>query len=158
MKVTAYDFGKCGLTNLFYAGTIKFDTTGASSGVEIFEAPQDMIITGAVAEVTTAFNAGTTNVLTVGADCEQVDIRGSGCGVCPRLGELRLNLVTLFQFDFMFCVGNIFHCPENKVRLILEVNKSAFAAQKRVRMTCVYVRKLAGAQGQNAKPAGYKKS
>ena len=77
MKVTAYDFGKCGLTNLFYAGTIKFDTTGASSGVEIFEAPQDMIITGAVAEVTTAFNAGTTNVLTVGANSDVNDILGS---------------------------------------------------------------------------------
>ena len=32
MKVTAYDFGKCGLTNLFYAGTIKFDTTAATAG------------------------------------------------------------------------------------------------------------------------------
>lgn len=77
MKVTAYDFGKCGLTNLFYAGTIKFDTTGASSGVVLFEAPQDMIITGAVAEVTTAFNAGTTNVLTVGANSDVNDLLGS---------------------------------------------------------------------------------
>ena len=31
MKVTAYDFGKCGLTNLFYAGTIKFGSMNMSN-------------------------------------------------------------------------------------------------------------------------------
>ena len=77
MKVTAHDLGKCGLVNLFYAGTIKFNTTGASAGVVIFEAPHDMVITGAVAEVTTAFNAGTTNVLTVGANSDVNDLLGS---------------------------------------------------------------------------------
>ncbi|MBR2653851.1 MAG: hypothetical protein IKD59_04775 [Lachnospiraceae bacterium] len=77
MKVTAHDLGKCGLVNLFYAGTIKFNTTGASAGVVIFEAPHDMVITGAVAEVTTAFDAGTTNVLTVGANSDVNDILGS---------------------------------------------------------------------------------
>lgn len=77
MKVTAYDFGKCGLVNLFYAGAIAYDTEGASTGVVIFEAPQDMIITGAVAEVTTAFNAGTTNVLTVGSNSDINDILGA---------------------------------------------------------------------------------
>lgn len=77
MKVLAHDLGKCGLVNLFYAGSIAYDTEGASTGVAIFEAPHDMIITGAVAEVTTAFNAATTNVLTVGANSDVNDILGT---------------------------------------------------------------------------------
>lgn len=77
MKVKAYDLGKCGLENLFYAGTIEFDTTGASSGVALLAAPQNMIITKAVAVVTTAFNAATTNVLTVGTNSDVNDILGA---------------------------------------------------------------------------------
>ena len=66
MKVTANDLGVCGIEQLIYAGTIAYDTEGASDGVAICTLPHDVVITRTVAVVTEAFNAGTTNVLTVG--------------------------------------------------------------------------------------------
>lgn len=73
----ANDFGTGGIEQMFYAGSIAFDDTGASSGIEIFKAPNKMIITRAVAVVTTAFNAATTNVLTLGANSDINDLLGT---------------------------------------------------------------------------------
>ncbi len=74
MKVNATDFGICGTEQLFYAGSVDFDTTGVSTGVALKELPNNAYITRAVAVVTTAFDAGTTNVLTVGTndDCDNI--------------------------------------------------------------------------------------
>ena len=77
MKVRLNDLGKCGVENLFYAGTIKYNTTGAANGVELCAVPNKAIITRAVAVVKTAFNAGSTNVLTVGANNDANDLLGS---------------------------------------------------------------------------------
>lgn len=63
MRVTANDLGLCGVEQLIYAGTIQYDTEGA---VALYTMPHDAVITRTVAVVTEAFNAGTTNVLTVG--------------------------------------------------------------------------------------------
>ena len=66
MKVTPNDLGICGVSQWMYAGTIKYNTTGASTGVKLCELPHDCLITRAVAVVKTAFDAGTSNELTVG--------------------------------------------------------------------------------------------
>jgi hypothetical protein len=74
MKVQPNDLGICGVEQLLYAGKIAYNTTGASTGVELCKLPHDVVITRAVAVVGTAFNAGTTNVLTVGSndDCDNL--------------------------------------------------------------------------------------
>ena len=77
MKVPANDLGLCGIEQLFYAGQIAYNTTGASSGVELCKVPHDVVITRAVAVVKTAFNAGTTNVLTVGTNDDVDNLLGS---------------------------------------------------------------------------------
>lgn len=66
MKVKANDLGVCGVEQLFYAGSIAFNTEDISTGVALCELPHSAIITRAVAVVKTAFNAATTNVVTVG--------------------------------------------------------------------------------------------
>ena len=66
MKLMAQDLGACGVVQAFYAGKVKFDDTGVSTGVKLFKAEQNMIITRVVADVKAAFNAGTTNVLVIG--------------------------------------------------------------------------------------------
>ena len=77
MKVKANDLGICGIEQLFFAGKIAFDTTDASTGVELCKVPNNVVITRAVAVVTTAFNAGTTNVLTVGTNDSVDNLLGS---------------------------------------------------------------------------------
>lgn len=77
MKVKPNDLGICGIEQLMYAGSVAFNTTGISSGVELCEVPKNTIITRAVAVVGTAFNAATTNVLTVGCNDDVDDLLGS---------------------------------------------------------------------------------
>ncbi len=77
MKANATDFGICGTEQMFYAGSIGFDTEGAADGVELIKLPNNMIVTRAVAVVTEAFDAGTTNVLTVGKNDDANDILGT---------------------------------------------------------------------------------
>ena len=77
MEVMVNDLGVCGVEQLFYAGKIAFDTTGASTGVELCKLPEKAIITRAVAVVGTAFNAGTTNVLTIGTNDDCDNLMGS---------------------------------------------------------------------------------
>ncbi len=66
MKLNPYDFGACGMVQMFHGGTVNFDTDGIAEGVAICRIPKGTFITRAVAVVKTAFNAATTNVLTVG--------------------------------------------------------------------------------------------
>ena len=71
MKLHANDLGTCGVSQAFYAGTVKFDTEGIADGVKICDIPKGLIFTKAVANVKTAFNAATTNVLTVGFNTDK---------------------------------------------------------------------------------------
>lgn len=50
----------------FITAQIAYNTTGVATGVEIGTLPAGAIITRWIAHITTAFNAGTTNVLEVG--------------------------------------------------------------------------------------------
>lgn len=68
MKVQANDLGLCGIEQLLYAGTVKFNDTGIGSGKALYKAPHNCVITRMVAVVKTAFNAGTTNVLVFGTE------------------------------------------------------------------------------------------
>ena len=68
MKVEPMDLGVCGIEQMIYAGTVAFDTEDVDKGVELCELPAGIVVTKAVAVVTEAFDAGTTNVLTVGAN------------------------------------------------------------------------------------------
>lgn len=70
MKVTANDLGICGVEQLIYAGTVKYNTTGVDEGVKIFEIPHDCIITRVVAKVTTAFAGATSPVLIYGTSTD----------------------------------------------------------------------------------------
>ena len=59
--------------------TVNFNDAGISAGVVIGALPKGAQIIDVVANVVTAFNAGTTNVLTVGTNASSYDdIAGSG--------------------------------------------------------------------------------
>ena len=77
MKLHAHDLGTCGASQAFYAGTVKFDTEGIADGVKICDIPKGLIFTKAVANVKTAFNAATTNVLTVGFNTDKNELIGA---------------------------------------------------------------------------------
>lgn len=77
MKVQGMDLGVVGVEQLLYAGEISFDTTGIATGVKLIDLPEGVIVTRATAVVKTAFNAGTTNVLTVGTNSDVDDLLGS---------------------------------------------------------------------------------
>lgn len=68
MKVMANDLGVCGVEQLLFAGSVKFDSKNASEGVELCKLPVNAIITRAVANVTTAFDDSTSNKVSVGTD------------------------------------------------------------------------------------------
>lgn len=78
MKPNPMDLGVCGVEQLVYAGKVNFDDTKVDEGISLCELPANIIVTKAVAVVGTAFNAGTTNVLTVGTNSDVDDILGSG--------------------------------------------------------------------------------
>lgn len=66
MMLNPYNLGACGMVQMFHGGTVDFDTTGIAEGIVLCNIPKGTFITKAVAVVRTAFNAATTNVLTVG--------------------------------------------------------------------------------------------
>lgn len=77
MKVVPNDLGVCGVEQLMYAGTVNFGDENVATGVKLCDVPANTVITKAVAVVKTAFNAGTTNVLTVGTNDDVNDLLGS---------------------------------------------------------------------------------
>lgn len=77
MKPNPWNLGACGVEQMLYAGSVAFDTEDVSDGVELCKLPAGIIVTKAVAVVKEAFNAGTTNVLTVGANDDINDILGT---------------------------------------------------------------------------------
>lgn len=66
MKLNPYDLAACGMAQMFHVGTVNFDTENITEGIVICHIPKGTFVTKAVAVVKTAFNAATTNVLTVG--------------------------------------------------------------------------------------------
>ena len=77
MKPQFPDLGTCNDVKMLYAGTVNFDDADIDEGVELCELPAGIIVTKAVAKVNTAFNAATTNVLTVGANDDVNDLLGA---------------------------------------------------------------------------------
>lgn len=77
MKCEAMDLGVCGVEQVLCAGTVTFDTKDADKGITLTELPKNIIITKAVAVVNKAFNAATTNVITVGTNDAANDLLGS---------------------------------------------------------------------------------
>lgn len=61
-----FNAGACGIEQALYVGSVSFDTEGIADGVKLATVPKNHVITKAVAIVKTAFNAVTTNVLTLG--------------------------------------------------------------------------------------------
>ena len=77
MELKAMDLGVCGVEQVLHAGKVSFDTKDIANGVELVELPANIIITKAVAVVGKAFNAATTNVLTVGTNDSVDDLLGA---------------------------------------------------------------------------------
>jgi len=77
MKLQANDLGVCGVAQAFCAGTVKYNTSGVADGVKICDIPKGLIVVKAVAKVKTAFNAATTNVLTVGFKTNKNELLGT---------------------------------------------------------------------------------
>ncbi|HHV79085.1 MAG TPA: hypothetical protein GXX40_05665 [Firmicutes bacterium] len=73
MITVPYDLGAVGVEQVASADITKADTT-----VEIISLPANCLITRVIAEVTEAFNAATTNVLTVGTNVDVNDLLGEG--------------------------------------------------------------------------------
>lgn len=77
MKCNAMDLGVCGVEQVLCAGAVKFDTKDADKGIVLAKLPENIIITKAVAVVNKAFNAATTNVITIGTNDAANDLLGS---------------------------------------------------------------------------------
>ena len=77
MNLTASNFGECGNVQAFFVKTVKYNDTDIATKEAVFVAPADMLITQVGVNVTTAFNAGTTNVLTIGTNSDADNICGS---------------------------------------------------------------------------------
>ena len=77
MKCEAMDLGVCGVEQVLCAGAVKFDTKDADKGIVLAKLPENIIITKAVAVVNKAFNASTTNVITIGTNDAANDLLGS---------------------------------------------------------------------------------
>lgn len=77
MKCEAMDLGVCGVEQVLCAGAVKFDTKDADKGIALAKLPENIIITKAVAVVNKAFNAATTNAITIGTNDAANDLLGS---------------------------------------------------------------------------------
>lgn len=77
MKCDAMDLGVCGVEQVLCAGAVKFDTKDADKGIVLAELPENIIMTKAVVVVNKAFNAATTNVITIGTNDAANDLLGS---------------------------------------------------------------------------------
>lgn len=97
MRVEPMDLGVCGVEQMMYAGTIAFDTEGADEGVELCKLPAHIIVTKVVVDVIDAFDAGTTNVLTVGVNSIANDLIGSGDVTEGTKGEYIVNKFELYD-------------------------------------------------------------
>ena len=99
MLLNGYDLGKCGIEQVLCAGKVSFDTKDVSKGVVLLELPENIIITKAVAVVNTAFNAATTNVLTVGINDAVDDLLGANDVTEGTAGAYQKNLFKIIKGD-----------------------------------------------------------
>ena len=86
MLLNGYDLGKCGIEQVLCAGK-----------VALIELPENIIITKAVAVVNTAFNAATTNVLTVGTNDSADDLLGADDVTEGTAGTYQKNLFKIIK-------------------------------------------------------------
>lgn len=100
MNLNAMDLGVCGVEQVLHAGKVKFNTKGIESGVIIAELPENIIVTKAVAVVNEAFNAETTNVLTVGVNESADNLLGANDVTEGTAGAYVKNL-------FEICKGSV---------------------------------------------------
>ena len=92
MKLNPYDLGACGMVQMFHAGTVNYDTDGIAAGAVICRIPKGTFVTKAVAVVKTAFNAATTNVLTVGFKTGKNELLGSSDVTAGTAGTYKKEL------------------------------------------------------------------
>ena len=92
IKLRPHDIGDCGKVQMMYAGTVNFDDTDVDKGIELCALPMRTLVTKAVAVVTTAFNAGTTNVLTIGTNDDADNLLGSADGTEDTKGAYSKNV------------------------------------------------------------------
>lgn len=78
MKPNPWNIGACGVEQMIFAGSVNFDDEDIDKGIKVCDLPDNIIVTKAVAVVTEAFNAATTNVLTVGTNDDADNLLGSG--------------------------------------------------------------------------------
>lgn len=78
MKPNPWNLGACGVEQMIFAGSVNFDDEDIDKGIKVCDLPDNIIVTKAVAVVTEAFNAATTNVLTVGTNDDADNLLGSG--------------------------------------------------------------------------------
>lgn len=86
MKLNPMDLGVCGVNQTFYAGTLNFDTEGAAAGVALCELPKNTIVVRGIAVVNKAFNAGTSNTITVGKKAAANEVLGSAAVTAGTAG------------------------------------------------------------------------
>ncbi|TCX51933.1 MULTISPECIES: hypothetical protein [unclassified Dehalobacter] len=92
MKLTnKFNDGACGIEQAVFAGAIKFNTANVATGVALVDVPANHIITKVVCKVTAAFDAGTTNVLTVGTDAELDDLLDASAVTEGTVGAYQAN-------------------------------------------------------------------
>ena len=77
MKLVPHDLGDCGSVQMMELDPVNFDDTGVATGVVIGKVPANTTILRAIAVVDTGFNAGTTNVLTVGFNDDVNNVLGA---------------------------------------------------------------------------------
>ena len=92
MLLNGYDLGKCGIEQVLCVGKVSFSTKDISKGIDLIELPENIIITKAVAVVNVAFNAATTNVLTVGTNDAANDLLGADDVTEGTAGAYQKNL------------------------------------------------------------------
>lgn len=87
MELRAMDLGVCGVEQFLCAGNVSYKDDGIDKGIKLCELPKNIIITKVVAVVEEAFNATTTNVLTVGTNTEVNDLLGEDAVTEGTTGE-----------------------------------------------------------------------
>lgn len=97
MLLNGYDLGKCGIEQVLCAGAVSFGTKDINKGIELIELPENIIITKVVAVVKTAFNAETTNVLTVGTNDAADDLLGTDDVTEGTAGAYQKNLFKIYK-------------------------------------------------------------
>lgn len=106
MKALPMDLGVCGVEQFMFAGTVNFDDEDVATGVKLCDLPANTIITKATAVVKTAFDAGTTNVLTIGTNDDVDDLLGSSDitegtkGAYSKLAFVQLSAKTAVKAKF----------------------------------------------------------